>query len=131
MTNATKPYDKTFQRIQLCGRLAKDPEIKILGDGKAVTNFSLVVSTPGSREADLIPCVAWGERAKRIADNLSKGALVLLEGRLKSTTYEDSENRKQFRLQLEVSKDGLLIFLDNKKPDLEGIEQLPEIGGSE
>lgn len=123
-------FNKTFQRILLCGRLAADPTIKILPSGKMVTNFGLVIEDEHGK-TDYIPCVAWGERAKRISDNLSKGALMQVEGKLKSSSYKNSEDQKQFSIQFEVSSDtkSLLLFVDNKKSDLTGIEELPDTSG--
>ncbi|MEK6190613.1 MAG: single-stranded DNA-binding protein [Carnobacterium alterfunditum] len=125
MTN--KPYNRTFQRNLICGRLAKDPVIKFLESGKAVCNFAVIVNDEVG--SDFIPCVAWEGKAKSIHNNLKKGALLMFEGKLKSSEYTDSENRKQFKLQFELSKYGILHFLDNKRVDLEGLEELPETGG--
>lgn len=122
-----KKYDKTFQRLLICGRLAKDPEITFIGSGKAVCNFGLIVNDENG--SDYIPCVAWGEKAKRISDNVTKGALIQCEGKIKSSSYKDAENRNQFKVQFELLPYGLLLFLDSKKPDLTGLDELPEMEG--
>ncbi|MFS0783366.1 single-stranded DNA-binding protein [Bacillus sp. 1P06AnD] len=116
-----KSFNKTFQRILLCGRLAKDPDIRFLADSKAVCNFALIVEDRSG--ADYIPCVAWGKRAQLINDYCKKGTLLQVEGKLKSSKYLDSEQRQQFQLQFEVSSDmtSILLFMDNKKlPENEG-----------
>lgn len=119
-------FNKTFQQIMICGRLAKDPVISYTPKGKAVANFGLVVNDDNG-SSDYIPCVAWESKAKNIADNLTKGALILCEGKMKSSKYKDSENREQFKLQFELSGTGKLIFLDSKKPDIDGLAELPDI----
>lgn len=119
-----KPYNKTFQHNMICGRLTKDPDFKILGSGKKVCNFTLAVNKEAGN-ANFIPCVAWEEKAQRIYDHVKKGALVLCEGEIKSSSFKDSEDRPQYKLQYELTKYGILHFLDNKKPDLSGLEELP------
>lgn len=109
-------FNKTFQRIVLCGYLAKDPDLKFLPDGKAVCNFGLVVNRGNGKGADYIPSVAWEGKAKAIADNCVKGSLIMVEGNIRSSKFKDSEDRDQFQLQFEVAGgNGLLIFMNNKK----------------
>lgn len=128
-----KNFNKTFQRNLLCGRLAGEPELKYLPEGgKAVCNFALIIENSFGK-TNFIPCVAWGNKAKSIADNLKTGSLVQLEGDIISSTYKDSEDRKQFKLQFEVASNGILLFLD-KKPELPSEEErallneLPKLG---
>lgn len=111
-----KPYNKTFQRIMLCGRLAKDPEIKFIGNGKAVCNFGLIVNDDNGG-SDYIPCVAWEGKAKSIADNIKKGDLILCEGKIKSSSFEDNENKKQFMIQFQLTPQGELLFLEYNRPE--------------
>ncbi|NUH84748.1 single-stranded DNA-binding protein [Bacillus firmus] len=109
-------FNKSFQRILLCGYLAKDPELKFLPDGKAVCNFGLVINRENGNGSDYIPSVAWENKAKIIGDNCSKGSLILVEGIFKSSKFKDSEDREQFQLQFEVAgARGLLRLLSSKK----------------
>lgn len=122
-----KRFNKTFQRVQICGRLAKDPIIKEFQSGKSVCNFGLIVNDDNGG-TDYIPCVAWEHKAKLISENLTQGALILCEGKIKSSSYKDSEHRKQFQIQFELSRTGLLLFLDNKRPDLDELKEFPALG---
>ncbi|MEK5105063.1 single-stranded DNA-binding protein [Cytobacillus sp. FSL M8-0252] len=109
-------FNRSFQRLLLCGYLAKDPEIKFLPDGKAVCNFGLVVNRENGSGSDYIPCVAWENKAKIISDHCKKGSLIMFEGNLKSSTFHDSEEREHFKLHFEVAGGkGLLRLLGNKK----------------
>lgn len=105
-----KSVNKTFQKLFIAGRLAADPTFKVINEKNCVVNFGVVVNE-GSN-SDYIPCVAWGERAKEIAENLVKGDLVQFDGKLKSSTFKDTEKRDVFRIQVEVLKDGILNFLE-------------------
>lgn len=90
-----------MNKIQLIGRLTKDPELNFLpGNGTAVTKFTLAVNRPQldkskSQEADFINCVCFGKRAEAIANYVSKGHLFGLSGRLQINKYvaKDGTNR--------------------------------------
>ena len=72
---------------QLMGNLARDPEIRFTKTGKAVAMFTVACSRTyipaGSTEqrelTDFIPCVAWGNLAESVGNNLAKGRRVFVE----------------------------------------------------
>jgi len=107
-----------FNKCIFIGRLTRDPVMRVTPSGIAVTTFTLAVNRPftngkGEREADFIRVVTWRKLAETVADNLSKGRLVLVEGRLQvGTTYTDREGiqRKSFDIVADVVR-----FLDRKK----------------
>lgn len=77
----------------LTGRLTKDPELKYSQSGVAVCNFTLAVNrsftnAQGEREADFPQIVAFKGTAESVANYLTKGSLVAVEGRLQTRTYE-------------------------------------------
>lgn len=85
-----------YNRIILIGRLATEPELKYTPSGIAVTQFRLAVNRPlsaearqqgGQEQADFIDIAAWRQSAEYAANNLSKGRLVLVEGRLQIREY--------------------------------------------
>ena len=80
----------------LVGRLARDPELRKTGTGKSVLNFTVVCDRKFSKtdEVDYINCVAWNQTADYISSYLKKGALVGLEGRIQTGSYEDRETGK-------------------------------------
>ncbi len=114
-----KPTNKTFQRLMICGRLANDPVFRVLDSGKTVCNFGLIVNLEYG-DSDYIPCVAWEQKAKLIKENTEKGSLVLCEGKIKSSNFEDSEKRKQFKLQFEISPKGETVFFEGMIERKEG-----------
>lgn len=109
----SQTYNPTFQKILLCGRFAKDPEMNFLPNGKAVCNFGLVINDNYGK-GDYIPCVAWENKAKVIVDHCKKGTLVLVEGTLKSKSIKNSEGT-DFQLVFQVNKNGVLNFMGNKQ----------------
>jgi single-strand DNA-binding protein len=116
-----------LNRVQLIGRLGKDPEGKFTPTGKKVTHFSLAVSqrwtTNGeSKEyTEWVNVEAWGRLGEVCQGYLKKGSLVYLEGRLKTEKYEDKGETKFYTKVVALS----LQFLD-KKPAEEPVMAVEE-----
>jgi single-strand DNA-binding protein len=101
-------------RIVLVGRLVADPQLRFTQSGVAVANFRLAVDRPfpnqqGERETDFIDIVTWRRLAETCANNLGKGRLVAVDGRLQIRTYEAQDGTR--RQAAEVVADTVQ-FLD-------------------
>ena len=84
-------------RTVLVGRLTRDPELRKIGTGKSVLNFSIAVNRQFNKDqADFINCVAWEQTAEFMANYLTKGSLVSVEGRIQSGSYEDATGKKVY-----------------------------------
>ena len=81
--------------VVLTGNLATDVEIKDLGDDKQVANFLLAVDRGGSEEADFFRISAWNKQAELCGRYLSKGRRVGIDGRLRSSSWEDADGNKR------------------------------------
>jgi single-strand DNA-binding protein len=93
----------TLNRIQLIGRLGKDPESHFTPTGKSVAHFSLAVSERWktadgeSREnTEWVNVEAWGRLGEVCQQYLHKGSLIYLEGRLKTDKYEDKGGETKY-----------------------------------
>ena len=91
----------------LTGRLVQDPELKYTGSGVAVISFRLAVNrnftnANGEREADFINCQAWRGTAEVIANNLNKGSLIGVEGRIQTRNYQDNDNKTVYITEVVV-----------------------------
>ncbi len=89
-----------FNRVILVGRLTKDPECRYTPSGKAVCSMRLAVdrnvpSGQGGQEADFVNIVAWEKLAETCTNNLQKGRLVLVEGRLQIRQYEKDGQKRE------------------------------------
>ena len=73
-----------FHKLTLAGHLGRDPEMRYLQDGKAVTNFSVAVNDGygDNKRTIWVRCTAWEKQAENVNQYLSKGSKVLVEGRL-------------------------------------------------
>jgi len=113
----------------LIGRLTRDPELRYTGSGVAVTNFSIAVDRPytnaqGERETDFIRIVVWRKLAEICANNLGKGRLVAVEGRIQVRSYENQEGQR--RQATEVVADDVR-FLDWPKQENNRQDGVPEV----
>jgi single-strand DNA-binding protein len=83
------------------GRLTKDPDMRYLPNGTAVTSFTLAVDRPftnsnGEKEADFINIVTWRQLAENCANYLRKGRLCAVEGRIQVRHYDNNEGRRVY-----------------------------------
>ena len=116
-----------LNRVQLIGRLGKDPESKFTPTGRKVTHFSIAVSQRwkvGGESKEYTEWVfieAWGRLGEVCQEYLKKGSLVYLEGRLKTDKVEDKGETKYFTKVVALS----LQFLD-KRPTEEPVMAVEE-----
>ena len=94
-----------MNRVQLIGRLTKDPEIRFTKTGKAVAVFDIACNRGKDKNgeslgADFVPCVAWETLAERIGEQCGKGKLVYAEGRYTTRAYEDKNGQKRYRTEI-------------------------------
>ena len=100
-----------FNRVILIGGLTKDPELRYTPNGKAVVSFS-IATTRRYRGADeefqeettFIDCEGWGKLAETIAQYLTKGQPIFVEGRLKLDQWESPEGNRRSRLKVVVER---------------------------
>jgi single-strand DNA-binding protein len=97
-----------INRVVLVGRLVRDPELRTTTGGKSVVDFSIAVNkrfkpTDGSPDADFFRVSAWDKTAEYVANYLSKGRLVAVDGRLQSRKYtaSDGSNREVVEITAE------------------------------
>ena len=101
----------------LIGRLTADPNFRYTQSGNAAANFTLAVDRPftnqgGEKETDFSDIVTWRKLAEVVANNLEKGRLVAVEGRLQIRSYEDQNGVR--RKAAEIVADQVK-FLDYRR----------------
>ena len=106
-----------LNRVQLIGRLGKDPSSRFTTNGKQVTTFSVAVSNRWKSKGETkeytewINVEAWGRLGEVCQEYLKKGSLIYLEGRLKTDKYEeDGESRFYTKVV------ALMMQMLDKKP---------------
>ncbi len=101
--------------ITLVGNLTADPELRFTPSGAPVANFT-VASTPRTfdRQANewkdgdamFLNCAVWRQAAENVAESLTKGMRVIVQGRLRSRTYETREGEKRTVFEVDVEEIG-------------------------
>jgi single-strand DNA-binding protein len=101
--------------ITVVGNLTDDPELRFTASGAAVANFT-VASTPRffdkntndwkDGDALFLRCSIWRQAAENVAESLTKGARVVVQGRLKQRSYETREGEKRTVYELDVDEVG-------------------------
>ncbi|MGO4444676.1 single-stranded DNA-binding protein [Mycobacterium sp. 2YAF39] len=101
--------------ITVIGNLTADPELRFTPSGAAVANFT-VASTPRifdrqtnewkDGEALFLRCNIWREAAENVAESLTRGSRVIVQGRLKQRSFETREGEKRTVVELEVDEIG-------------------------
>jgi single-strand DNA-binding protein len=95
----------SFNRVILVGNLTRDPELRYIPSGTAVSEIGLAVNDRVKRndqwvdETTFVDVTMWGRTAEVANEYLSKGAPVLIEGRLKLDTWE-KEGQKRSKLKV-------------------------------
>ena len=89
-----------INRVVLTGRLTRDLELRRTQSGTSVVSFTLAVDRnfrrEGQPEADFINCVAWRQSADFLGQYARKGALVGVEGRIQTRSYDRQDGTKQY-----------------------------------
>ena len=101
--------------ITLVGNLTADPELRFTPSGAPVANFT-VASTPRTfdratsewkdGDAMFINCSVWRQAAENAAETLTKGMRVIVQGRLKSRSYETREGERRTVFEIDVDEVG-------------------------
>lgn len=92
-----------MNQVQLLGNLARDAELRFTQNGKAVAIFTVaatntyVDSTTNEtkEQTAFINCVAWGKTGEAVG-NCKKGDRLLVNGRIQTRSYEDSNGQKKY-----------------------------------
>src|SRR6201985_472051 len=101
--------------IAVIGNLTGDPELRFTPSGAAVASFT-VASTPRTLDREsgqwkdgdplFLRCSVWRQYAEHVAESVTKGMQVLVQGRLKQRSYETREGEKRTVVELDVDDVG-------------------------
>ena len=101
--------------LTVVGNLTADPELRFTPSGAAVANFT-VASTPRTfdknsnewkdGDALFLRCSIWRQAAENVAESLTRGARVVVTGRLKQRSFETKEGEKRTVVELDVDEVG-------------------------
>jgi single-strand DNA-binding protein len=109
--------------VTLIGNLATDVEVREVGNDLKVANFLLAVDRPGADdEADFVRITAWNRQAEVCGQFLSKGRRVGVDGRLRSSSWEDDDGKRRTAIEV-VAKS--IEFLSGPRDRQEDSAEIP------
>jgi single-strand DNA-binding protein len=108
---------RSVNQVILMGNLTRDPELRQIPSGQSVCSFSLALnraykdqSGQWQEATDYVDVVAWGPLAERVAQYVTKGRRVLVQGRLQSRSWEQ-EGQKRSKVEVQAND---VTFLDGR-----------------
>ncbi|HEX4791874.1 MAG TPA: single-stranded DNA-binding protein [Actinospica sp.] len=110
--------------ITIIGNLTNDPELRFTPSGAAVASFT-VASTPRMLDREsgqwkdgdplFLRCSVWRQYAENVAESLTKGMQVMVQGRLKQRSFETREGEKRTVVELDVDDVGPTLRFSTAK----------------
>lgn len=89
-----------MNKIIITGRIVNDLEIKAVGGGTELCNFTVAVDrrrkdADGNKQTDFFDCTVFGKSAAFLHQYFHKGDGINIEGRMESRTWEDKDGKKR------------------------------------
>jgi single-strand DNA-binding protein len=113
-----------MNKVQIVGRLTKDPELRTTANGVSVCSFTVAVNRrfknpQGEYEADFINCVAWRNSAELLAKHFRKGNMVGIVGSIQTRNYE-KDGSKVYITEVSVEE---VHFVESKRSEDKPVEE--------
>ena len=98
-----------MNKVELIGRLTKEPEVKLTQNQTQFCNFTIAVDrrfkdANGQRQADFINCVAWKQTAVFIQKYFHKGNRIGVVGSIQTRSFDDQNGQKHFVTEVIVDE---------------------------
>lgn len=106
-----------LNKINVMGRMTRDPELRRTKSGTAVTSFAIACdsdfkSDSGEREVDFFDCVAWRSTAEYVSKYFTKGRMAVVAGRLQTREWTDKNGNKRNATEIVAES---VYFGDSKR----------------
>lgn len=117
----------SINSVVLTGRLTKDVDLRVTNNGKNVARFTLAVdwNYKSDQQADFFTVSVWGKQAENTATYCHKGALVGVQGHLRSGSYQDKNGQNVYYVDVEADR---VQFLDTRSK-AQNTSQNSNLGG--
>lgn len=96
-----------LNKVFVLGNLTKDPEIRTIPSGQQVATFGVATNRvwynqakEKNQEVEFHNIVAWGRLAEIAGQYLTKGKMVLIEGRIKTRSWQAQDGTKKYRTEI-------------------------------
>ncbi|MEA2686018.1 MAG: single-strand DNA-binding protein, partial [Actinomycetota bacterium] len=126
--------------VTLVGNITRDPELRFTPSGQATASFGLAVNrvwndrqTNERKEAvSFFDVVCWREMAENVSESLSKGARVLVTGRLEQRSWDSPDGDRRSKIEIVADEIGPSLrwaTAEIRKNDRRGPSDGPGGGG--
>lgn len=98
--------------ITAVGNVTREPELRFTQGGQAVTKFGLAVNRRWQQGGEwkestsFVDVVAWGQMAENVSSSITKGARVMVSGRLEVRNYETQQGEKRTAVEITADEIG-------------------------
>ncbi len=99
--------------VTVVGNLTADPELRFTANGVAMANISIADSRryqdrngEWQEDTSFFRGTCWRDMAENVAESLTKGARVIISGRLRQRTWETNEGEKRSVVELDIQEIG-------------------------
>ena len=103
-----------MNKVFLSGNLTRDPEIRYTQNGMAYARMGIAINRKYKEKesVDFFNLVAWNKTAEFCGRYLTKGSRVIVEGNLRTNSYENKDGTKVNTVEIWVDN---IEFADNKR----------------
>jgi single-strand DNA-binding protein len=98
-------------KVLLTGRLTRDPELRVTGNGKSVTTFNVATheyAGKGKEKSEYHTIVTWDRLAEICGRYLGKGQQVSIEGRIQTRTWDDDRGARHWKTEIVANQVEML-----------------------
>ena len=121
----------SINRVNISGNLTRDPDLRATASGSQVLSFGVAVNdrakNPQTGEwedrPNFVDCVVFGRRAESLANLLSKGMKVAIEGKLRYSSWETKDGQKRSKLEVVVDE---IEFFTQRKQQSQPVQNITE-----
>ena len=117
----------SLNKVLLIGNLTRDPDVRMLSNGRPVCNFGLALNrnykdAEGNRkeEVTFVDVECYGPRAEAVGRFFTKGRSIFVEGRLKLDQWESKEGEKRSAIRVVLDN---FEFVDSKQDGQSSVDR--------
>ena len=110
-----------INNVTLVGRATKDAELRYTSSGTAVANMTLACDRPfkganGEKETDFIDVVLWRQAAEFAGNNVKKGKMQAVTGRIQTRSYQNNDGHNVKVTEVVANEIRVLEWGNDDKP---------------
>lgn len=116
--------------VVIIGRIVKDPELKTTNSGKSVCSFRIANDSgykdaSGQSQTNWLDVTAWGKTAEFVCKYFPKGALISIDGRLQSRSYQDKNGQNRTAVEIVAQNVSFCGSKESTSPAPQNVAQHP------